>query len=166
MQDLNLLELRAESTGVREREKFERDLVARRAASKAKTLFERLDVHWICTTPDIEAAYKKLKEEWSPAVLARQGEQYRAAFDEINAALDHAYATLSSDLKRREYRISVIERTKIEQSAEMLSKQGEMAIMKASVREATSCFSKALELVPNSAEYRDGLTRARNIPRA
>lgn len=166
MQDLNLLELRSESSGVRERERFERDLAARRAASKAKTLFERLDLHWICTTDEVEAAYKRLKDEWSPKALERVGQSYKPAFDEINAAFDDAYAVLRIESKRREYRISVIERTKIEQSAEMLARQGEMAVMKASARDALNCYSKAVELVPNSAEYRDALTSARNMPRA
>lgn len=165
MQDLNLLELRAQSSGVRERERFERDLAARRAASKAKTLFERLDVHWICTTDEVEAAYKRLKDEWSPKRLEPYGAEHGPVLEEINAALDEAYGVLRSESKRREYRIGVIERTKIEQSAELLARQGEMAVMKASGRDALTCFSKAVELVPNNAEYREGLNRARSIPR-
>ncbi len=165
MQDLNLLEFRPESDGIRERERFERDLAVRRAASRAKTLFERLDVHWICTTAEVEVGYKKLKEEWSLTRLARVGEAHRAAFEEINAAMDDAYKGLSTDAKRREYRATIIERMKIEQSAEMLSKQGEMAIMKAASRDALNCFSKALELVPGNAEYREGFARAQAIPR-
>jgi hypothetical protein len=165
MQDLNLLELRAESSGTRERERFERDLAARRLACRAKTLFERLDLHWICTTDEVEASYRRLKEEWSPNVLERQGQSYKPAFDEINAAFDDAWALLRVESRRREYRISVVERSKIEQSAEMLARQGEMAVMKASARDALNCYSKAVELVPTNAEYRDGLTGARNMPR-
>lgn len=163
--DLNLVELSTESTGVRERETFEKNLAARRAASRAKTSFERLDLHWICTTADVEEAYRRLKAEWPVDLAARQGEEYRAILVEINAAMDGAYQALNDDTKRREYRASIIERMKIEQSAELVSKQGEMAIMKGLSKDAINCFTKSLELVPNNAEYREGLNRAKNIPR-
>lgn len=163
--DLNLLEMKVESSGVREKERFVRDIVSRRANSRAKTLFERLDVHWICSSADVAAAYKRLKAEWPMELAETQGEEHRATLQEINAALDGAFKELSSDAKRREYRASIIEKSKIEQSALMLSQKGEMAILKAATREAVDCFTKALELEPGNAEYRDGLVRSANIPR-
>ncbi|MDP2312676.1 MAG: hypothetical protein Q8P41_07210 [Pseudomonadota bacterium] len=161
--DLNLLEMQAESSGVRERERHVQELLSRRAASRAKTLFERMDLHWICTGADVTAAYQQLKADWPMELVANLGEEHRATLQEINTVLDEANAVLSSDAKRRDYRKSVIERSKIEQSAEMLAKKGDMAIMKAALREALDCFNKALELVPGHAEYREGLKRARNI---
>jgi hypothetical protein len=162
--DLNLLEMRAESSGVREKERFVADLASRRLNSRAKTLFERLDLHWICSSTDVETNYKRLKAEWPVALATRHGEEHRAVLLEINTAMDEAFAVLSVDAKRREYRSSIIEKSKIDQSAEMLSKKGEMAIMKAASREALDCFNKALELAPGNAEYREGLNRSRNIP--
>ena len=67
------------------------------------------------------------------------------------------------DRGRREYRNTVTERMMIEQSAEMLAKRGDMAIMKNNIADAMDCFSKACELQPNVAEYREGLNRVRAI---
>jgi hypothetical protein len=166
LQDLNLLDMRLESTGVREKEDFERMLTSRRAAARASTLFERMEVHWICTGSEVEAAYARVKKEWPlDALVTRFGDGIRPALQEIHNAADEANKTLSVDGLRREYRASVIERMKIEQSAEMLGRQGEMAIMKDSAREAVACFAKAVELVPSNTEYREGLVRARMIGR-
>ncbi|MDP2307846.1 MAG: hypothetical protein Q8P18_17605 [Pseudomonadota bacterium] len=165
MYDLNLLEMKTESSGVREKERFVRDLASRRASSRAKTLFERLDVHWICSSADVEAVYKRLKAEWPIGLAAVHGEEHRATLEEINTSLDGAFKELSADTKRREYRASIIEKSKIDQSALMLAQKGEMAILKAASREAVDCFSKALELVPGSADYREGLSRSNNIPK-
>jgi hypothetical protein len=163
--DLNLLSMSAESSGVRERERFLGDLAARRASTRAKTLFERLELHWICTTADVEAHHKRIKAEWPLSLTETYGAEHLPVLQEINAALDDTFEKLSTDARRREYRASIIEKSKIEQSADMLTKKGEMAIMKAASREALDCYLKALELTPGSAEAREGLGRARNIPR-
>ena len=60
-------------------------------------------------------------------------------------------------------REEIIEKMMIEQSAELLARKGEMAIMKGDRREALSCWGKALELRPNSPEYREGMERARSL---
>lgn len=160
LHDLNLIEFRSETTGVREKERFERDLAARRTASKGATLFERLDLHWICTAAEVDAAVKRARAEWGPAVAAKVGEQYRPALEEISAGVEEAARVLGNDASRREYRASIIEKMKIEQSAEMLAKKGEMAIMKEAWREAQDCFTKALELRPGTPEFKEGLSRS------
>jgi len=45
----------------------------------------------------------------------------------------------------------------------LLGKKGEMAIMRKDRREASSCFSKAVELVPGEPLYRDGLRRSSGV---
>ena len=160
LHDLNLIEFRAETTGVREKERFERELAAKRNAAKGATLFERLELHWICTGAEVDAALKRARSEWGPQTATRKGEQYRPALEEIAAGVEDAAKVLTNDASRREYRASIIEKMKIEQSAEMLAKKGEMAIMKEAWREAQDCFSKALELRPGTPEYREGLSRS------
>jgi DnaJ-class molecular chaperone len=129
------------------------------------SFFERLDLHWICTTSEVEAAYQKLAAEFAPSSVARFGDASRPTIQYISDCLKEAYDVLKTDASRREYRLKVIEKGKIEQSAEMLSKKGEMAVMKALAQEALECYVKANELVPHVAEYREGLQRARMMPR-
>lgn len=126
--------------------------------------FEVLEVHWICLTEETEAAYTRLKEEFLPARYARMGEPAVTDIARINAKLDEAYQVLRDERTRREYRKAVIEESKIVQSAELLGRQGEMAEMRKDRRAATVAYGKALELVPGSAEFRGGLTRARGLP--
>ncbi|MCK6505499.1 J domain-containing protein [Myxococcota bacterium] len=126
--------------------------------------FEVLEVHWICLTEEVEIAYKRLKEEFEPSRYARMGEPAVTDVAKINLKLDEAYQVLRDDRTRREYRKAVIEDSKIVQSAELLGRQGEMAEMRKDRRAASMAYGKALELVPGSAEYRGGLTRARSLP--
>ena len=79
----------------------------------------------------------------------------------VRQRLEESYNVLGSDMQRREYRKELIEPVMIVQSAELLAKKGEMAIMRKDRREATTCFAKALELVPGNPPFRDGLQRAR-----
>jgi hypothetical protein len=164
LHDLNLIEFRAEATASRENERFAKEIAARKIQSQGGTLFERLDLHWICTAAEVEAAFQKLSTTWRPEKAARYGEDYRPILVEIQASLEAARTVLASDASRREYRAKIIEKGKIDQSAEMLCRKGEMAVMKGSAREALDCYSKALELVPNNAEYTQGVAQARAMP--
>lgn len=159
--DLHLVEFREEEAGTRGVERLARVLDDRRRAVVKGTLFEALDLHWICTSPEVEASWKKLSAEYGPGSHARWGAENQKAVEGLYENLRAAYERLRDDKARREYRASVMERMQIEQSAEMLAKKGDMAVMKENVREALDCFSKACELVPNVPEYQAGLTRAR-----
>ncbi|MFZ5478761.1 MAG: DUF4388 domain-containing protein [Myxococcota bacterium] len=165
LHELNLVEFRDEGTAERRDAAIAKDLEKRKKVMLKGTLFERLDIHWICTTAEVEAGYRKIAAEFRPETVAKHwGESNRALVEMIAKAIDDAYATLKVDARRREYRLTIIEKTMVEQSAELLAKQGEMAIMKQARRDAVSCWSKCVELVPNNAEYRDGLKRAEAIP--
>ena len=162
--ELNLIELRDQGTGDREAARLGRELASRKKSAMSGTYFDRLELHWICTTADAEAAWRRLDAEYNPAgAAARFGADSVSVVKFIHDAMREAYDTLRSDAKRREYRLTKVEKGKIIQSAEMLSKKGEMAIMKEARREALDCFGKALELVPNEAEYRAGYDRARTL---
>jgi hypothetical protein len=163
--DLHLVEFRDAEAQARGQERITRVLEDRKRAAMRGTLFEALDLHWICTQPEVEAAWRKLAQEFGPESLPRWGEGNKKLVDDIHAKLKSAYETLKVDNKRREYRAEIMERMQIEQSAEMLAKKGDMAFMKDNAREAMDCFTKAVELVPNSAEYRDGYNRARAVGR-
>lgn len=166
LHELNLIEFREAGSSDRINEYIAKDLQKRYVHLQTGTLFDRLDLHWICTGAEVEAAWKRLSAEYHPDMAARLGDRYRGSLASIHALMAEAYETLKVEKTRREYRNGVIERTKIEQSAEMLAKQGEMAIMKEASRDALACWGKAVELVPGNADYREGLGRARALPSA
>jgi hypothetical protein len=163
LHDLALVEFRGEATSTRDDERWTKELLGRKGQCQRGSLFEQLDLHWICTTAEVEAAHRRLLDTWRPDLAARYGEQHRQTLIDINTALDAAREVLANDARRREYRAKIIEKSKIDQSAEMLIRKGEMAIMKASSREALDCYSKALELLPGNGEARAGLARAQSL---
>lgn len=125
--------------------------------------FDVLEVHWICLQEEVEAAYRRLKEEFDPATYAKMGPPATTDVAKINQKMDEAYAILKDEQTRREYRKEMIEEGKIQQSAALLGKQGEMAILRNDRRAGTTCYGKALELIPGHPEYRNGLTRSRGL---
>lgn len=159
--DLHLLDFRDEEAVARNVDRLTRVLADRRMAVVKGTLFEALDLHWICTAVEVETAWRRLSGEYGPESHAKWGAANVKAVEGFYQNLLAAYERLRVDSRRREYRAEIMEKMQIEQSAEMLFKKGDMAIMKESPREALDCFSKACELVPNSAEYQSGLQRAR-----
>jgi hypothetical protein len=161
--ELNLIEFRDEEAGSRGSERVARILDDRLNAVVKGTLFEALDLHWICTSEEVEAAWRKLGGEYSPENTARWGADHRTRLEAIHAGMKKSYDRLRTDMSRREYRAEVMERIMIEHSAELLAKKGEMAFMKENGREARDCFSKAVELMPKIAEYQAGLARARQM---
>jgi len=143
--------------------------VAHRIERKKKQLtrathFDVLEVHWISLPREIEANYQRLIGEFDAAgfgvTLPEALELQRA---QVADRIEQAHAVLSKESSRREYRKSKVEAFMIVQSADLLAKKGEMAIMRQDRREACSCYAKALELVPNRAEFADGLRRATAI---
>lgn len=140
--------------------------LTKRVRSKKKqldrgTMFDLLEIHWICLPKEIEAAYNRVREEFDMSkVNIPIPDSLRGDADLIVSRMDEAYQMLCNDQSRREYRKKLIEPMMIAQSAELLSRKGEMAIMRRDRREACGCFAKALELIPTNAGYRDGLKRS------
>ena len=153
-----------------EREDEEKVLARNVANIKRKRLqtasashFDILEVHWICLPHEVEQAHKRLTGHYDPARFANLPPESLKDLETIRERLDQAHAKLKPDRGRREYRRDIIEEDIIVQSAELLGKQGEMAIMRHDRRDATACYGKALELVPRNPAYRDGLQRATTL---
>ncbi|MDP6932037.1 MAG: hypothetical protein QGG40_03935, partial [Myxococcota bacterium] len=127
------------------------------------SLFDVLEVHWICLPGEVEAAYRRLHEEFDVSGYHDLSSDLQGDIRICRKAVEEAYQRLRHEGSRREYRAELIEEVKIFQSAELLSKKGEMAIMKHDGKDARMCFGKALELIPGNAAYRDGLTRATTL---
>ncbi len=144
--------------------------ISQRIVSKAQGLtksnhFDVLEVHWICLDDEVEAAHRKLTKEFDPASYHDLTPKLERGLSAIKQSLEAAHELLRDRARRRAYREEVIEASMIVQSAELLSKKGEMAIMKKDYREANMCWSKALELAPNRGEFREGYQRAQALRR-
>jgi hypothetical protein len=127
------------------------------------SLFDVLELHWICLTHEVEAAFERIRREFT-------GREYQGLPPELDAKVqrilqraEEARAFLIDERQRRQLRQEIIEKEMIAASAEILAKKGEMAILKGDSRVAVDCWGKAVELLPNNAEYRDGYNRARAI---
>jgi len=137
--------------------------IGRKKKSLRGTHFDVLELHWVCMGSEVTPAFERLKQEFSKDRFSDLSPDQEADIEEINVAFETAHTVLSSDSSRRRYRAEVIEKDTITGSAEMLGKQGEMAIMRRDRSAACGAFSMAAELVPGDAAYRDGLRRATTV---
>ena len=127
------------------------------------THFDVLESHWISLPDELKASYERLLPLYEPGKYDALPDELVEAMGYIRSRIDESYDLLRSDMQRREYRKTLIEPMMLAQSADLLAKKGEMAIMRKDRRQGTLCFAKALELVPSNGAYRDGLARARTV---
>ena len=127
------------------------------------THFDMLEVHWVCLKSEVQEAYDRLKAQYDVGRFSTLEPWQEEDLERINIRFDEAFAALENDATRRRYRAEVIEKDAIINSADMLGKQGEMAIMRRDRAAACGAFSKAAELVPGEPSFRDGLRRATTI---
>jgi len=137
--------------------------ITRKKQQLGDTHFNVLELHWICLGPDIQDNYNRMKEEFKPSRFHDLPADLLSALDQINARIDEAFSEIESDRDRRTYRAKIVEKDMILQSAELLGNKGEMAIMRRDKREATTCFAKAAELIPNEPKFREGLRRSEGV---
>ncbi len=127
------------------------------------SLFDILEVHWICLQPEIDTAQKRIHAEFGGRDYERLPDDLAEQVKTILEAVDKAYARLSDERQRRTLRQELIEKDMIQASAEILAKKGEMAILKGDSKAALDCWGKACELLPNNGAFRDGYNRARGL---
>ncbi len=135
-------------------------ILSKAQRSKTANHFDILEIHWICLKQEVEGAYRRLKDEFLPSQYHDLTPEMEKALGVIDERVERAYSAVVDDRARRAYRLEVVEEETIKQSAGLLAKKGEMAIMKHDRKEAGLCWGKALELVPHSASYREGYQRA------
>ena len=112
---------------------------------------------------EVNESYERLRTEFRTERFSGLDAKQIADLEAISARIEEAYAVLENDTGRRRYRADVIEKDAIANSAEMLGRQGEMAIMRRDRAQACGAFAKAAELVPGEPSFRDGLRRATSI---
>ncbi len=160
--ELNLLDFRGDQSNARTEVKAASLIASRKATIDKGSYFDQLEVHWMCTEEDVEKAWKRFNQDFPADQPGKYGPALEADVKRIIQGMKVAYDTLSNTTKRREYRLTKIEKVMVEQSAMMLASRGDMLMMKESMAEAWDCFSKAAELMPNVGEYRAGLERTKS----
>jgi len=110
-------------------------------------LFDVLGVHWTALGAEIEAAHAHLLAECRKDV-SKYGPETEKNRAFILKRVEEAYSTLNERSSRSAYRATLIEADQITFMADLLCKQGELALFKEEFREAAEKFARALELVP------------------
>ncbi|MEC8191171.1 MAG: hypothetical protein VX944_11040 [Myxococcota bacterium] len=163
----SLMELALLDMADQEDESRAKARVAERIERKKKSLqgnhFDVLELHWVCMKSEVNESYERLRTEFRTERFSGLDAKQIADLEAISARIEEAYAVLENDTGRRRYRADVIEKDAIVNSAEMLGRQGEMAIMRRDRAQACGAFAKAAELVPGEPSFRDGLRRATSI---
>lgn len=117
--------------------------------------FEVLETHWTSRTPQVEAAYKRMKNEYENfgrgAKLPAEAETLRKG---ILERIEEAYEELKTTAIRQETRKKYFEPMQHEFSADLLFKQGEMLIVREKYDDALDNFERAIELRPREGKYR------------
>src|SRR5262245_54102265 len=75
------------------------------------TYYTLLDIPSQATDEEVEAAYRRQRERYSPARVAALGDEFRAVAEARTAELEHAYVVLSDSGRRQEYDRSIVAAT-------------------------------------------------------
>ena len=128
----------------------------------SKNPFDILGAHWTATAEDIKTAYKKAIADFSPDVHGLdQGIRDRIAA--IVKAIEDANVDLRADDRRRQRRKQFVDDARIQSSAELFARKGEIAIERKDGRGAMVCFLKAQELLPKDERFAQGMQRAKKL---
>jgi hypothetical protein len=161
--ELGMLKFGERETRARYLQRIGADISRKKRQLIRSTHFDVLEVHWISLPEEIDSAYQRLREQFAASSFDDLPPEMVETLERVQARLDEGYSVLNDATQRREYRKTLVEDFMIVQSAELLSKKGEMAIMRKDRRIATTCFAKALELQPRNPHYRTSLQRARAV---
>ena len=160
---LGLLAFKAEESREAYLERISELIRKKRRRLMKTTHFDTLEVHWISLPEELRRGYHRLMTEYDPDNYKELPAEMVDDLNYIRERLEQSYAVLQDERQRREYRKTLIEEFMILQSAELLAKKGEMAIMRQDSKLAVDCFAKACELAPRVPEYRASLQRARAV---
>ena len=110
--------------------------------------FERLGVHWSAHHRSYQAAYDKVAAELdlTKPPLANCSDEIRSLARQLRAVLEESYRALNDPQLRASYRKKLFDRTEREYAADMLVKQGEVALMRGDRMRAIECLETAVEL--------------------
>ncbi len=163
LSEMGFLDFRTEETVERFLARVGQRIKQKSDQVKGGSAFDVLELHWICLQHEVEHHYARIKEEFAGPEYQQLPPEMTQKIKGILASVEEAYALLLDQRNRRALREEIIESDMVIASADMLSKKGEMAILKGDRRGAVDCWSKAVEIMPEAGAYREGLNRARGL---
>lgn len=136
---------------------------SKRARSETDNYFDILEMHWISTAGDLDAAYEKIRNEFSRNAYVQLGSELIADVDAIAGQIQLAYNNLRDETRRRRYRAEIIDADLMARVSEELAQRGDAAIAAKNRELAIDCWGKAQELNPEDRRFKDGLKRAQSM---
>ena len=142
--------------------KIRKELQERMAIAQTQNHFERLGVHWSAHHRSYRAAYDAVIADLSISKppLRDVGDEIKALARQLKTVLEESFKALDDAQTRAQYRKKLFDKTEREYAADMLIKQGEVALMRGDRMQAIECLETAVELDP-SQRNRGLLTSAR-----
>jgi hypothetical protein len=127
-----------------------------------QTPFEVLEIHWTSQTAQVEVGYQRICTEYTDfgrgADLWPEADALR---NQILENIETAYAALKDKSTRQKTRKKHYEPQQHEFSADLLSRQAEMLMVRRKWDEVMDNLGRALELMPKSGRIRALLETAR-----
>lgn len=143
-------------------DRWARELEAKVNFQRSQNPFEVLEVHWTSQSTQIEAAYKKMKATYERyargATLPSELDAMRLT---ILENIEAAYDLVRDKPTRQKTRRKHYEKQQLENSADLLTKQGEMLMVRGKWAEVIDNLERSLELAPNSSKTVQLLDKAR-----
>ena len=123
--------------------------------------FTVLDVHWMATTAEVDAALASETEAWTlPPLTIPIPEDLRELSEDVLARLQRAHADLHDPIARHRARRLVVVPEQIAFAVELLRSQGDLAWFKGDMVDAIYRYSHIIELDPSDRAVRERLAAA------
>ena len=143
-------------------ESVKRDLKEALHRFRGMNHFDVLGVHWSAHHRSFKQAFDQVKRQYDAAGpgLKDAPVEVKALVREVNQVIDAAFGTLQDARRRIDYRKQLFDATERQYAADMLVKQGEVALMRGDRVGAIEALETAVELDP-SQRNRQLLSTAR-----
>jgi hypothetical protein len=132
--------------------RIKKELRERLTLLRGMNHFEVLGVHWSAHHRNHKTAYDNIKKEFDlkRAPIRDAPDEVKSIAKEINTIIDTAWSTLSNADARQSYRKQLFDKTERQYAADMLVKQGELALIRGDRVTAIEALETAVELDPSN----------------
>ena len=116
---------------------------------KSSNHFDVLGVHWSSHQRNYREAWEQKRKTYDPAQFENAGPEAKKLAQDIQRHMDNAYDAIKDAALRSTYRRKLFDSTERQYAADMLVKQGELALMRGDRVKAIEALETALELHPS-----------------